>query len=74
MPEYLARDVLELISGLCLEAGRIMENESPALALTLPMEAKQIADRLAAVHQAGEDIVSLAIAAEVLLRRAGDLT
>ena len=73
MPEDHSRDLLELVSGLCLDAGRIMENESPALALTLPPESADIAHRLAAVRQAGDDIASLATAADVLLRRAGDL-
>ena len=73
MPDEPTHELLELISGLCLEAGRIMENESPALALTLPPGSTDIGHRLAAVPQAGDDIPSLATAADVLLRRAGDL-
>ena len=60
---------LELISGLCLEAGRIMEDESPALALTLPVATQEVARRVANARQAGEDIAALAAAAQVLLRR-----
>ena len=73
MPEDPTRDLHDVISGLCLEAGRIMENESPALALTLPQGSSEIAHRISAVRQAGDDIASLATAAEVLLRRAGNL-
>ena len=73
MPEDPSRDLLELVSGLCLEAGRIMENESPGLALTLPQASAEIAHCIAMARQAGEDIATLATAAEVLLRRAGDL-
>jgi hypothetical protein len=60
---------LDLIAGLCLEAGRIMEDESVALALTLPTSTGSIAERLERTRQAGEDIVALAAAAQVLLRR-----
>jgi hypothetical protein len=60
----------ELIARLCLEAGRIMEDESPTLAMRLPGTDDGIAARLTAVRQAGEDITSLALAAEVLARRA----
>ncbi|MDP3676490.1 MAG: hypothetical protein Q8R44_15560 [Novosphingobium sp.] len=59
----------ELIASLCLEAGRIMEDESPALALTLPGSTTGIAVQLATARQAGEDIATLAAAAQVLLRR-----
>ena len=59
----------EVIASLCLEAGRIMEDESTDLALTLPASAASIAARLATARQAGEDIAALAAAAQVLLRR-----
>lgn len=59
----------ELITALCLEAGRIMEDESPALAMSLPNVASEVAARLAAIRRAGEDIVALAAAAEVIIRR-----
>ena len=60
---------LDLIASLCLEAGRIMEDESPALALRLPASATLSAGRLTSALQAGEDIAALAAAAQVLLRR-----
>ena len=69
MPPQLNRECLNVIAGLCLEAGRIMENGSPELALTLPESTKRIAQRLTAARQAGEDIAALAAAAQVLLRR-----
>ena len=64
------REHLDLMASLCLEAGRIMEDESPALALTLPESTTEIAVQLATARQAGEDIAALAAAAQVLLRRA----
>ena len=63
------REHLDLIASLCLEAGRIMEDESPALALRLPASATLSAGRLTSALQAGEDIAALAAAAQVLLRR-----
>lgn len=54
---------------MCLEAGRIMENESPALAMTLPSTLAELEARLATMRRAGEDILMLAIAAEAVLRR-----
>lgn len=59
----------DLIQHLCVEAGRIMEDESPELALNLPASQSAIATRLEAMSQAGSDIAALAAAAEVLLRR-----
>ena len=59
----------ELIASLCLEAGRIMEDDSPALALTLQESVVSIAERVAMIRQAGEDIAALAAAAQVVLRR-----
>ena len=69
MPTTPTNEQLELIAGLCLEAGRIMEDESPALALALPFSTREVARRLANARQAGEDIAALAAAAQVLLRR-----
>ena len=60
----------ELIASLCLEAGRIMEDDSVDLALTLPGAPSEVEARLAATRQAGEDIATLAAAAQVLWRRA----
>ena len=59
-----------LIASLCLEIGRIMEDESPTLALTLPDQTAMTAERLTSARQAGEDIATLASAAQVLLQRA----
>jgi hypothetical protein len=64
--DFSARD---LITHLCLEAGRIMEDTSVELALTLPEGQQQRADRLGRLHQAGTDIVALAAAAQALHRR-----
>lgn len=65
------REHLNLIASLCLEAGRIMEDESPVLALILPASTTKISSRLASAQQSGEDIAALAAAAQVLLRRGG---
>ena len=62
-------DIHRLISDLILEAGRIMEDDSPALALTLQESVVSIAERVAMIRQAGEDIAALAAAAQVVLRR-----
>lgn len=59
-----------LIQLLCLEAGRIMEDDSVDLALTLPVAQSEVEPRLAATRQAGEDIAALAAAAQVIRRRA----
>lgn len=46
-----------------------MENDNPALALTLQESVVSIAERVAMIRQAGEDIAALAAAAQVVLRR-----
>ena len=69
MPPHPTRECLDVIAGLCLEAGRIMEDGSSDLALTLPESTTKIAQRLASARQAGEDIAALAAAAQVLLQR-----
>lgn len=46
-----------------------MEDESVALAMTLPKSAASIAQRLETAHHAGDDISALIAAAQVLLRR-----
>lgn len=61
--------VTELLSQLCLEAGRIMEDASPELALRLPTNSRAIQDRLHRARSAGDDIATLIAAAEVLHRR-----
>lgn len=70
MPTSPTREQLDLIASLCLESGRIMEDQSPSLALSLPASTEEVARRLANARQAGEDIAALAVAAQVLLRRA----
>lgn len=46
-----------------------MEDQSPALAMQLPSNVEDIAARLECLRKAGEDIATLATAAEVLFRR-----
>lgn len=58
-----------LVFHLCLEAGRIMEDTSVELALTLPEGQVERIDRLDRLHRAGSDIVSLTAAAQALHRR-----
>lgn len=67
-PDFSTHD---LVAYLCMEAGRIMEDTSVELALTLPEEQQQRTDRLDRLHQAGSDIVALAAAAQALHRRVG---
>lgn len=69
MPTHAPHEHLNLIASLCLEAGRIMEDESPGFALKLPESTTKIAARLQCARQAGEDIAALVAAAQVLLRR-----
>ena len=64
-------DIHRLTSELLLEAGRIMEDESPELALRLPLEGGLIFERLKGARQAGDDIAQLVAAAQVLQRRYG---
>ena len=69
MPQQPPCPNQDLVAALCLEAGRIMEDESVALALTLPTSSASIAQRLEAAREAGNDIAALIAAAQVLLRR-----
>jgi len=69
MAHDLATDVAYLIGQLCLEAGRIMEDDSIEQALILPLDATDRAQRLDRLHQSGRDIAALAAAAQVLHRR-----
>ena len=62
-------DIQQLISELVLEAGRIMEDESPHLAMRLPLEPSLILERLTRVREAGHDVARLMVAAQVLQRR-----
>lgn len=58
----------ELIQDLCLAAGRIMEDVSAEMPLTLPDDHTSIAERVELLHRAAEDMVALASAAKALLR------
>lgn len=61
-----AEPARDLIQGLLLEAGRLMENESAELALILPREQVQIAARADRLHRVATEIVALAAAARAL--------
>ncbi len=62
----------ELIQGLLLEAGRLMEDESPELAMILPREPALIAARVDRLHRVATDMLALAVAAQALARSIGD--
>lgn len=62
-------DIHRLISELILEASRIMEDESPDLALRLPLEPSLILERLTNAREAGDDVAQLMAAAQALHRR-----
>lgn len=58
-----------IITSLCLEAGRIMEDTSETLSWTLPKDPGALSTRLWQMHNASQDIQSLIAAAQVLQRR-----
>ena len=58
----------ELIQSLCLEAGRIMEDASADLALSLPKRSSQVAAHVDQLYRAAEDILALASAARSMCR------
>lgn len=62
----------DLIQGLLLEAGRLMEDESPELAMILPCEPALIAARVDRVHRVATDILALAGAAQIIARTVSD--
>lgn len=64
-----ASPTIKVIQHLCLEAGRLMEDYSAELALTLPPAADGRAARLEVVRQAAADMAALMAAAKVLNRR-----
>ncbi len=66
MEQEAVDEVLALIS---VAIGTIMEDEVDAAIMILPAAAGERAVRFSALRQAGRDIVALADAAEVLLRR-----
>lgn len=59
---------LELIQRLLLEAGKIMEDTSPLLALSFPQHAAQRAQHVNELVKASEKIAALARTAELLTR------
>ncbi len=60
----------ELISRICLEAGRIMEDTSAELTSSLPTGTGVAEKRLDTLRQASLDIAAYSAAAEALHRRA----
>ena len=58
----------ELIAGLCVRAGTLMEDCSADLVSALPSSAVVIDDRIALMERAGQDLIALAAAARVLHR------
>lgn len=61
---------LDLIQGLLLEAGRIMEDGSSELALTLPDSPGDVTARVRQLANDATTLAALAKAAEVLLQQA----
>ena len=59
----------DLIAGLCLEAGRIMEDMSVELAMAAPSDAIAMKLRLELLLIASQDLVALSAAAIALQRR-----
>ena len=68
MPPEPHFQIDDLIAQLCLEAGRVMEDASVELALTLPANRRRRTARLDRLSQAAADIVALAGAAQALHR------
>ena len=62
----------DLISWLCLEAGRMMEDISGELAMSLATGTVAVELRLDLLRQASADIVAYSAAADALHRRAGE--
>lgn len=59
---------LELIAGLCMRAGALMEDRSADLACALPPDATVVQQRIALIEQAGQDLMAFAAAARALHR------
>lgn len=57
----------ELIQQLLLEAGRLMEDASPELALGLPVSLGALNARIIALDVIADDLAALAAAARLLL-------
>ena len=58
----------QLITGLLLEAGQLMEDTSPELAMSLPYHVAGVAARIAILEAAASDLLALATAGRALLR------
>lgn len=65
-------DRMYLISALLLEAGRIMEDTNPELALKLPEDTEEANARIAELETAAHHLVALAAAARALLRQVSE--
>lgn len=61
----------DLIQHLLLEAGRIMEDGSPDLALTVPDDHEALVSRIDQLTRDGHALVALAAAAAVLADQQG---
>lgn len=69
MTDDLDSKCTALVQRLCLEAGRIIEDESPGDRASQVRRPNAVT--LTCARQAGEDIAALIAAAEVVARRAG---
>ena len=58
----------ELVHQLLLQAGRLMEDASPAFALALPESAEVLDARIASLDAVASDLHALATAARALFR------
>lgn len=61
---------LELIAGLCVRAGTLMEDRSVELVSVMPDDQAILASHIASIEQAGHDLTALAGAAKALHRLA----
>lgn len=62
-------DLLDLIQNLQLQIGSVMETWVDKLAAPIPQHSVQLAAHIASVRQAGDEIIALADAADVLRLR-----
>ena len=69
--DHTPSDRLELIQLLMLEAGRIMEDISPLLALRLPQDADELTHHVDELHKVSDEIAAFARTAELLSRASG---
>jgi hypothetical protein len=59
----------ELVERLSAAVGMIMEDSGPAALTTFPSTPQEVGARLRELDQAGQDVVTLVRAAQVLFRR-----